>query len=341
MARGSHRVSGGLGVLPTPDCERHGVGYVVGLARNRVFEREASVACEAARDGFEATGTKSRLFAEFGYAARTRKRRRRVIARIEHTEKGRNPRFVVFPRCGSLAEGVEQQVGVAPIRSGQSDEERPVVRGALREEGRHEEGEEHPERLPDAPAGSSGSSPGSGGREGSASYAAPGACAGLAAVRLRREACWMITFPRLAVFLTTLSSNLLASWLRTVTDPVQRRRSPIRVPPPSGAASAPGARRRRQSVQPRSRPWRRGPRAGPGRLLLRRALRAPRQVRCGVFARHASRERSWARRPGNGASSGRAVPRTPCPRKQLRGVKSAEVPLEPTPNHGRTPSTWG
>ena len=33
-----------------------------------------------------------------------------------------------------------------------------------------------------------------------------------------------------------------------------------------------------------------------------------------------------ARRPGNGASGRRAVPRTPCPRKQLRGVKSASPP---------------
>ena len=62
MAWGSHRVSGGLGVLPTPDCERHDVGYILGLARNPVLEREAAVACEVARDGFEATGTKSRSF---------------------------------------------------------------------------------------------------------------------------------------------------------------------------------------------------------------------------------------------------------------------------------------
>ncbi|MGH1483595.1 MAG: ABC transporter permease [Geminicoccales bacterium] len=39
-----------------------------------------------------------------------------------------------------------------------------------------------------------------------------------------REAWWMITFPGLAIFLTTLSLNLLANWLRTVTDPVQRWR---------------------------------------------------------------------------------------------------------------------
>ena len=39
-----------------------------------------------------------------------------------------------------------------------------------------------------------------------------------------REAWWMITFPGLAIFLTTLSLNLVANWLRTITDPVQRWR---------------------------------------------------------------------------------------------------------------------
>ncbi len=39
-----------------------------------------------------------------------------------------------------------------------------------------------------------------------------------------REAWWMITFPGLAIFMTTLSLNLLANWLRTITDPVQRWR---------------------------------------------------------------------------------------------------------------------
>ena len=48
-----------------------------------------------ARSGFEATGTKSRLFTELHYAARIWQRPRRVIARIEHGPKGRNPRFIV------------------------------------------------------------------------------------------------------------------------------------------------------------------------------------------------------------------------------------------------------
>ena len=85
-------------------CERHGVRYIVGLARNRVLEREAAVACEVARDGFEATGRKSRLFTEFEYAARTWRRRRRVIARIEHGPKGRNPRFIVTNLDGEADE---------------------------------------------------------------------------------------------------------------------------------------------------------------------------------------------------------------------------------------------
>ena len=38
---------------------------------------------------------------------------------------------------------------------------------------------------------------------------------------------------------------------------------------------------------------------------------------------------------------GHGVLGTPCPRKWLRGVKSASNPLEPNPNHGRTPSPWG
>ena len=52
-------------------CDRNGVHYIVGLARNAVLEREVAVACEVARDEFEATGAKNRLFHEFQYAARS------------------------------------------------------------------------------------------------------------------------------------------------------------------------------------------------------------------------------------------------------------------------------
>ena len=39
-----------------------------------------------------------------------------------------------------------------------------------------------------------------------------------------REAPRMIILPCLSIFLTTLSLNLLANWLRSITDPVQRWR---------------------------------------------------------------------------------------------------------------------
>jgi len=89
-------------------CERNGVRYIVGLARNAVLEREVQVACEVARDGFEKTGVKNRLFHEFQYAARSWRRTRRVIARIEHGPKGRNPRFIVTNLEGEANELYER-----------------------------------------------------------------------------------------------------------------------------------------------------------------------------------------------------------------------------------------
>ena len=76
-------------------CERHRVGYIVGLARNAVLERKVEVACEGAERAFQATGRKCRVFTEVRYGAGTWRRPRRVIARIEHGPKGRNPRFIV------------------------------------------------------------------------------------------------------------------------------------------------------------------------------------------------------------------------------------------------------
>lgn len=38
------------------------------------------------------------------------------------------------------------------------------------------------------------------------------------------SAWWLVTFPGLAIFFTALSLNLLASWFRNITDPVQRWR---------------------------------------------------------------------------------------------------------------------
>ena len=52
-------------------CERHGVGYIVGLAKNNRVQALAAGLLEAARVRFDATEEKQRLFADLSYAAET------------------------------------------------------------------------------------------------------------------------------------------------------------------------------------------------------------------------------------------------------------------------------
>jgi hypothetical protein len=76
-------------------CERHGVNYIVGLARNdRLLERIENHAYMAAIS-YRESREKVRWFTELHYGARTWDRPRRVIAKIEHGPKGPNPRFIV------------------------------------------------------------------------------------------------------------------------------------------------------------------------------------------------------------------------------------------------------
>ena len=76
-------------------CDDHGVGYVVGIAKNpRLRALAGDLAARAARD-HEAGGGKQRLFGSVSYAARTWDRARRVVVKAEHNAFGANPRFVV------------------------------------------------------------------------------------------------------------------------------------------------------------------------------------------------------------------------------------------------------
>ena len=50
-------------------CERAGVGYIVGLARNARLHAAVEVAEACLADAYRASGTKQRLIGEFGYAA--------------------------------------------------------------------------------------------------------------------------------------------------------------------------------------------------------------------------------------------------------------------------------
>ena len=76
-------------------CDSHGIGYVLGLARNVVLQREARDWIERAERQFRRTGQPQRIFGSFSYAAGSWDRRRRVIAKAEHNAQGANPRFVV------------------------------------------------------------------------------------------------------------------------------------------------------------------------------------------------------------------------------------------------------
>ena len=83
-------------------CDSHGVGYVLGLARNPVLERLAQPWTVPAAWHVQRCGEKVRLFGSFAYAASTWDRSRRVIVKAEHMtgERGANPRFVVTNLAG-------------------------------------------------------------------------------------------------------------------------------------------------------------------------------------------------------------------------------------------------
>ncbi|HEX6013172.1 MAG TPA: IS1380 family transposase [Geminicoccaceae bacterium] len=83
-------------------CERNRVGYVFGLAGNKVLlRRVASLAEEVALHRIEGETMKVRRFGEFAYAAETWSNERRVIARVEATDRGADSRFVVTNLAGT------------------------------------------------------------------------------------------------------------------------------------------------------------------------------------------------------------------------------------------------
>ena len=84
-------------------CERHGVGYCVGLAKNERLNAATAAHREQLARQFAAAGVKQRTFHEFTYAAATWHTERRVIARLEHGDKGDNPRYIVINLSGDAA----------------------------------------------------------------------------------------------------------------------------------------------------------------------------------------------------------------------------------------------
>jgi hypothetical protein len=82
-------------------CDRHGVDYLLGLARNAVLQRRASAWQGQAERAYRADGQAHRVFGEFRYAADSWDRPRRVLAKAEHLPGDKaNPRFVVTSLSG-------------------------------------------------------------------------------------------------------------------------------------------------------------------------------------------------------------------------------------------------
>jgi len=77
-------------------CESNNVGCIVGIAKNKRVNALTAQLQRDAKDCYAASGTKVRWLANTQFAAASRKKRkRRVIAKIEHTAKGSNPRYMV------------------------------------------------------------------------------------------------------------------------------------------------------------------------------------------------------------------------------------------------------
>jgi hypothetical protein len=81
-------------------CERHEVGYIVGIAQNKRLNEITAQWQQAAEKQYVESGEKVRRFDEFQYAAKSWKRTRRIIVKIEHTDKGSNPRYLVTNLTG-------------------------------------------------------------------------------------------------------------------------------------------------------------------------------------------------------------------------------------------------
>lgn len=76
-------------------CDRHDIGYIVGLPKNKRLNRLTAFLQKDAAACFAATGKKIRWFTDLHYGARSWDQSRRVIAKVEYSQHGVNPRYVV------------------------------------------------------------------------------------------------------------------------------------------------------------------------------------------------------------------------------------------------------
>jgi len=77
-------------------CELRGVEYILGLAKNSRLEKLIKKDLKKAKRKFKRTGKPSKRYRNLHYRTlSTWSKKRRVVAKAEHLDKGANPRFVV------------------------------------------------------------------------------------------------------------------------------------------------------------------------------------------------------------------------------------------------------
>jgi hypothetical protein len=86
------------------------IDYVVGLPKNSALLDRVAIAEHALAEQYQGASTKQRMIGEFRYAARSWDRERRVIARLEYSDQGPNPRFVVTSLQGGDASSIYEEL---------------------------------------------------------------------------------------------------------------------------------------------------------------------------------------------------------------------------------------
>lgn len=77
-------------------CEVEGIDYIFGLAQNPRLKKQIEAEMAQVEQQYTQSQAPIRVFTEFLYSTKdTWNRERRVIAKVEHLDKGANPRFVV------------------------------------------------------------------------------------------------------------------------------------------------------------------------------------------------------------------------------------------------------
>lgn len=80
-------------------CDRHGVDYLVGVAKNTRLNALSAELQAQAEVQCQQQGTKVRLFGEFAYKAHTWDRERRIVVKAEHSAHGPKLRYLVTNRA--------------------------------------------------------------------------------------------------------------------------------------------------------------------------------------------------------------------------------------------------